>query len=533
MIDSLANVLLYICFSFLMGYFFLYALSANVRPALKEADRFLKILLILVPLLLLVPVIRVVITLVQQFSVPLFEAITTVVLDYSTGQAFVLAIIISIIFLGSFPVLKGSWYSVILVFLLIVLASWSSHGAAVAGIFGFVGNTLHLVAVAIWIGILAVVGWFSLNNQNLRLFTRWFSFVAVGAVAVIIVSGFMLMSAIVPQYVQSWMLSYGQLLLLKHILFLPLLVFGFHHLLLGVRKEQSNKEKISKSFQIESVMALVIFTLSAFMTEQTPPHEVAQTLQTESVSWVMQFFLSDPISIGSIKMSFSLVPVTLGVIGVFLFGYAARILIRSFLLQKSTAALGASIFLFYLALMLSVGGNGYDMDETVYESISDAVSQTYEPSAKIDILVTEQHEEEIHVVYTVNQHELVAEKVIQVEEGYQRLPAAMLTIGGTAVAEEKQKIRTFRVQSGNWHDEHYEYTYVTFGMIQEPNEVARVQIHYEGGSYISELDRQTFLHVVSSNENWDDRHPIDFLKDNGQVIETYARNVMEEGVYCH
>ncbi|WP_332694620.1 hypothetical protein [Halalkalibacter lacteus] len=64
-------------------------------------------------------------------------------------------------------------------------------------------------------------------------------------------------------------------------------------------------------------------------------------------------------------------------------------------------------------------------------------------------------------------------------------------------------------------------------------DVARVQIHYEGGSYIAQVEENTFINIVSTNENWADQHPIDFLADNGQVIETYARNVMEEGVYCH
>ncbi|MCL7747390.1 copper resistance D family protein [Halalkalibacter alkaliphilus] len=532
MIDSIANVLLYTCFSLLMGFLFLYALPNQYRPNLLEPKNLMKGIIILIPVLLLVPVIRVVLTLYKQFSVPLFEAIGTVVLEYSTGQAFVLSSIISIILIAYYTNLKGSWIAVLLVLLLIVLASWSSHGAAVAGMFGFIGNTLHLVAVSIWIGTLAVVGWFAYDWKDPRLFTRWFSAVAFAAVAIIIASGFMLMAAIVPEYVQSWLLTYGQLLLIKHLLFLPLLVFGLHHFLLGMRNAV-DKVKVTKSFRIESMIALLVFGVSAFMTEQTPPHEVAQTLQTESVSPLMQLFLTGPISIGAITLSVSILSISLFVLGFFVFIYATWILIKSLHVNKSVFAFAVSIVLLYLTLMFSVEIGGYEQDETVYSSIKEAVSQTYQPGANIEVLVTEQHEEEIYIVYTVNQHDLVAEKVIHVDGGYKRLPAAMLTIGGTAVVDEKQKIRTFRVQSGNWHDDRYAHTYVTFGMIQDPIDVARVQIHYEGGSYIAQLEQQTFLNVVSSNENWADQHPIDFLAENGQVIETYSRNVMEEGVYCH
>ncbi|KHF40485.1 copper resistance D family protein [Halalkalibacter okhensis] len=531
MIDSIANVLLYICFALLMGFLFLYALPNRYRPNLIEPKKLLKGLLVLIPVLLLVPVIRVVLTLYTQFSVPFFEAIGTVVL-YSSGQAFVLSAIIATVLFVNLANLKGSWLSVLLVLFLIVLASWSSHGAAVAGMFGFIGNTLHLVAVSIWIGTLAVVGWFASDWKEIRSFTRWFSIVALVAVATIVVSGFMLMAAIVPEYIQSWLLTYGQLLLIKHLLFLPLLVFGLHHFFLGLRNEVGN-EKVSKSFRIESIIALLVFGVSAFMTEQTPPHEVVQTLQTESVAPLMQLFLTETVSFGVISLSFSIIEISLFVLGLFIFAYAAWILMKSMHLRKAVTAFAVSLVFLYLTLMFSVEMGGYEQDETVYPTIKEAISQPYQSDAKIDVLITEQYEEEIYVVYTVDQHDLVAEKVIPMDGGYKRLPAAMLTIGGTAIVDEKQKIRTFRVQSGNWHDDRYANTYVTFGMIQDPLDVARVQIHYEGGSYIAELEQQTFINVVSSNENWADQHPIDFLAENGEVIETYSRNVMEEGVYCH
>ncbi len=113
----------------------------------------------------------------------------------------------------------------------------------------------------------------------------------------------MLMAAIVPEYVQSWLLSYGQLLVMKHLLFVPLLVFGFHHFLLGVSKaEFENKSRLITSFRIESLIALHVFAISALMTEQTPPHEVAQTLQTGRISVFMRLFIGDHVNIGAIHL---------------------------------------------------------------------------------------------------------------------------------------------------------------------------------------------------------------------------------------
>lgn len=532
MLASIVNVILYLCFALLTGFFLLRNIREECRPSIEMPVLLIKYLIWLIPILLLIPVIRVIGTLYSSFSVPLLESIRTVVFEYSVGQAFLAAVFLVI---GLFICLKSKQMNkraLVLLLLLIVMASWSSHGAAVAGVFGFIGNAMHLLAVSVWLGTLSVVAWFSRDWNNPYRFFRWFSLTAVVSVIVIIISGFVLMAAIVPEYVQAWLLSYGQLLFIKHLLFLPLLAFGFHHLLLGFTKwKKVQKQQVIRTFQIETIWAFVIFLISAFMTEQTPPHEVVQTMQTENVTWLMQLFIGNQIR--TIDFTISLLTVSLGIVACILFTRAMWIVIRTRHYIKSASLFLLSVFVLYTGAMLSVEQGNDERDETVYETVEKAVSQTYDPTAEITILLTDYVEEEVHVVYTVNSADLVAEKLIQVEDGYMRLPAAMLTIGGTAVIDEQQKIRTFRVTSGNWHNENFEYTYVTFGIIYEPIDTARVQIHYEGGSYIAQLEKNTFINVVSSNEEWADQHPIDFLAESGRVIETYARNVMEEGVYCH
>ena len=535
MLSSLANVALYICLSLVMGFLLLRNIASDKRPTIVVSVLIIKWLLTMIPILLLVSVVRVVWTLYSGFAVPMLESIRLVFFEYSTGQAFLVAVMIVIgmlICLNSNVKWMNRLALVQMVFL-IFTASWSSHAASVAGWFGFFGNSLHLVAVAVWLGTLSVVAWFTLDWKESNQFFQWFSMTAVGSVIAIVVSGFMLMTVIVPEYVQSWLLSYGQLLFIKHLLFLPLLAFGFHHLLLGLQNKRVRMEKVKRSFQIESMIALLIFFISAIMTEQTPPHEVAQTLQTENITWLMQLFIGNQSSVGLIGLSISIFSICKAVLASILFLTAMWTLTRSHHHVKSSLFFLLSILVFYLGSMLSIEVGVGEQDETIYGTIVEAVSQTYGSSANITILKTDFEDKEVHVVYTVDSADLVAEKLIEVEGGYMRLPAAMLTIGGTAVIDEQQKIRTFRVRSGNWHNEDYEFTYVTFGMISEPTNVARVQIHYEGGSYISELENNTFINVVSSHEEWADQHPIDFLAINGQVIETYARNVMEEGVYCH
>ncbi|WP_169801075.1 copper resistance D family protein [Halalkalibacter krulwichiae] len=516
-----------------MGYFLLKSVPENQRPSIHMSVRLIKGVAAAVPVLLFVPVIRLIETLYVQFSIPLLESIATVVFEYSAGQAFLVSIFLTVAIIFSTPVEKWSRFSVFLVVGLVLAASWSSHGSAVAGWVGFIGNALHLLAVSIWIGVLAIVAWFAREWEQHQSFYRWFSVTAVFAVIVLIGSGFLLMAAIVPQYVQSWLLSYGQILFIKHLLFLPLLLFGLHHLILGLRVRVGPSTNQIKSFRIESLFAFVIFLLSAIMTEQTPPHEVAQVLQTESVSFLMNIFLEQSLNVQMVQIVMTAATFVLLAIAVGLFTYASYSLIRSYQYRKATSFFLISIVFIYVGLMGSVDVSEGERDLTVYGSIEEAVEQTYGADTHIDVLHSEYVDEEVYVIYMVDESDLVAEKLLSTEGGYNRLPNAMLTIGGTAVIEEDQKIRTFRVRSGNWHNGSNTFTYVTFGMIRKPSEIARVQIHYEGGSYIAELEQNVFINVVSTNEDWADQHPIDFLASDGQLIETYARNIMEEGVYCH
>ncbi|WP_332694789.1 hypothetical protein [Halalkalibacter lacteus] len=70
MMISLANVLLYICLAILTGYFFLMRITEKARPSIYISEKSLKWIILLIPIFLFVPVIRVIITLYNQFSLP-------------------------------------------------------------------------------------------------------------------------------------------------------------------------------------------------------------------------------------------------------------------------------------------------------------------------------------------------------------------------------------------------------------------------------------------------------------------------------
>ncbi|WP_100372983.1 copper resistance D family protein [Bacillus sp. FJAT-45037] len=537
---ELSQLLLMLSFLLLVGYHLLLVIPQSIRPSIHIPKKIVLSVTALVPVLLLVPVYNILNVLVTQFSIGLAEALPTVFLTYAVGQSALISffgtIILFVLTYSNQRSFQVRMIQLLLVLVLVLSSGWASHAASIAGVLGFISNSVHLLAVSAWIGPVFVIAWFSRSIDQKKAFAAWFSPLAVLCVLAITATGLLLMGDIVPQYVNSWMITYGQLLLIKHILFIPLLILGFRHsfLMRSVKKGISERN-LMISFKIESIVAILVLAITTWMTEQTPPHEVIDTLQTESISPLFSWFVDQPILPGqTLSIEFGAGILISLMASLVLFLIALFILVRSSRIIVPLIVLACTSGLLYFSLMMGATPIDMVMDETVYATKQEAISATYSS----DSVVTIHKEEELDatrviVIYTVDQADLVAQVLEKTTDGMKRLPASMLTIGGSKVTEEDQKIRTFRVQSGAFSDLQFGYTYVTFGMIQEPVDVARVQIHYEGGSYISELEQQVFINRTSSDELWNDQHPIDFLLDDGTVIETYARQVMEEGVYCH
>ena len=129
---------------------------------------------------------------------------------------------------------------------------------------GITSDFIHLAAVSIWVGILLIVGWCSVNHENWLKFLSWFSMVAISCLVATALSGVLLMDILVDGYIDSWMVSYGQGLLIKHLFLLPVV---FYALVNGFIV----KFKLSKNptfnpipwIRVEGFILFVIFTITA------------------------------------------------------------------------------------------------------------------------------------------------------------------------------------------------------------------------------------------------------------------------------
>ncbi|WP_159462156.1 copper resistance D family protein [Halobacillus sp. Marseille-P3879] len=109
-------------------------------------------------------------------------------------------------------------------------------------------------------------------------FIEWFTFFAIGCIVLLSFTGMFMSFSLTESVVSSWTLPYGQALLIKYLLFLILLVFAFINGFL-IRQKVKNNPHFSPRpwWKAESAIVLAIFSITGFMTEQEPPHNLEPT----------------------------------------------------------------------------------------------------------------------------------------------------------------------------------------------------------------------------------------------------------------
>jgi len=298
----ISQSLLYLCFSVLSGIFLLLLVPREYRPALKIPKRLLIISTITIPISAFVPVLDIILIIAPRLG--LLESVKIVLTTYTVGTAWDFTLLVSIVLILLIAFAKSTEKTIFgylgsfLTLGLILSIAWSSHAGSIDPQIGIISDFIHLVAVSFWAGILLIIGWFSTNQDNWLKFLSWFSWVAISCLSAAALSGFFMMDLIVDEYINSWMISYGQGLLLKHLFMLPLL---FYALVNGV----IIKYKISKSpmfnpipwVRLESFILFTLFAITAFYSQQPPPH--GNYLTSDAISPLFRLFNDDIIEVGN------------------------------------------------------------------------------------------------------------------------------------------------------------------------------------------------------------------------------------------
>lgn len=283
--------LLYICFAILTGALLLRLVPENRRPSVQVSNSLLLACVIAIPILSYAPIHKLALVFAKDFDMTYSSILKSILLDINTGKAWLWTAIgsIGLAFLLGLKAFRGDKHmpkvALFVTLLLIVWLGYAGHASSLNGFRGLITHASHFLAVSVWIGILFVVSWFSKDSANWHAFLRWFSPVAIACVLVTLLAGFVLMSFTTPEYVNAWMLPYGQMLLIKHLLILPLLLFAYSNGFLYKKMAKSNPAFSPKQWlRAESIIALLVLAATGALGQQTPPHTVKETLQTVSPS---------------------------------------------------------------------------------------------------------------------------------------------------------------------------------------------------------------------------------------------------------
>ena len=215
------------------------------------------------------------------------QTLQSVLFTFEVGKAWIFTYILStllFIFVIWFDYRKRALYAyigIIFTFILILALGWASHASSYDRVWGFFNHTAHLTAVSVWVGILFVVSWFSKDHTNWLNFLKWFTPVAFVCFVSTIITGLFLMAVVVEfeDYSNSWMLPYGQALLIKHLLIIPLLVYAMINSLFIKKKLKNDIHFNPRSWaRTESIIILLIFSATAALGQQSPPHETTVTM---------------------------------------------------------------------------------------------------------------------------------------------------------------------------------------------------------------------------------------------------------------
>ncbi|MCM3588292.1 CopD family protein [Mesobacillus maritimus] len=298
----ISQTLLYLCFSVLTGSFILLLVPSNYRPDLKISKVLLLIPSLALPVFAFFPVLDLTLYIAPRLG--LFESLKIVLTTYTVGTAWDFTLLGSILLVLLIALAKSTekrtfaFLGILLTSGLIITVAWSSHASTMDPILGIISDFIHLAAVSVWVGILLIIGWCSLNQKNWLEFLSWFSTVAIGCLVATALSGLFLMDILVEGYIDSWMVSYGQGLLIKHLFLLPLVFYALvNGFIVKYKLTKDDSFNPIPWIRGEGFILFVIFAITAFFSQQSPPHGHYKT--SEAVSPLFRFFHSDIIDAGS------------------------------------------------------------------------------------------------------------------------------------------------------------------------------------------------------------------------------------------
>ncbi|MGG4490207.1 copper resistance D family protein [Metabacillus idriensis] len=289
----------YVLFSFLIGHVVLQFVKKDKKPDIRFPKIFLLLSVLLIVLFSFFPVLNIILNFYQIAG--LSQTIQSVLADFQAGQSWLMtaaaaACLWIVIYLEGPKYIQG-----LLLLFMIAALGYASHAASLSFWPGIASHSIHFLSVCLWTGVLLHAAWFSKKAENWQAFLNWFTPFALICMTVLTASGLIVMTFVIDlnDYAAAWSLSYGQVILLKHISIVPLLVFAFLNGFVG--KKAAHFQALAW-VRAESIVVMIVFFLTGVLGTQAPPHDVNTTLRSDGASPLFElstgYKVKAPIEIG-------------------------------------------------------------------------------------------------------------------------------------------------------------------------------------------------------------------------------------------
>ena len=273
-----SELLIYIGGALWAGRLLLLFISEDKKPAVGQLDGLACAALVSIVAGAGFPLWRVVSYFQQEMDLSFREALRASLFEVRIGQYFLMVYFsalmgLIIVFIKRILIIKR-WLLLGVTIPLFLGISGTSHAAAKHGLLGLVLQTGHFSLMALWVGVVFVIGSCARDSNHWLSFLRWFSPFAQLTFLGVIVTGFFLMRQSVPlsEYRNAWNVPYGQALLWKHLLLIPLLGYAFINGTLVKRRLQKEPTfDPRRGLRFESLILGCIFFATATLSNLEPP----------------------------------------------------------------------------------------------------------------------------------------------------------------------------------------------------------------------------------------------------------------------
>lgn len=358
-IVPITEFITYILYAILVGHIALKFVPEEMKPSIKFSNRTVYLIIVGILFFSLGSVLDII--LFFQNAVDFKLATYSVFVKTEVGKAWVFSSLFAVMLIMNIYINGNKFFQLFWLMLMIFSIGYAGHISSLDFWTGFIFQSIHFLMVSIWSGILIHVAWFSKDTKNYSEFLKWFTPWAISSVVIIFISGFVLMIEVVKleDYINAWILPYGQMLLLKHISIIPVLFFAFFNGVLIKKSVDYSKEPfIKKWLRAESIILTFVFFFTGMMSTKSPAHDIDFTIRTEGPSkWIEYIMGIDIVMPMKLYVTYSVEGIMLMCMSlIFLV-----LLVFSFI-KKTNVILSITfglcfVFTMYIGLMYSVSSN--------------------------------------------------------------------------------------------------------------------------------------------------------------------------------